>query len=91
MKVKTKTFGKSKFPPRKKRESLLGARKKFCRFCVDKVKTLDYKDTKRLEYFINERGKMTSSRLSGNCSKHQRVLSEAIKKARYVSLLPYTR
>lgn len=73
----------------RKREVL--ARKKFCRFCQDKTRTIDYKDLKRLEYFITERGKILSSRISGNCAKHQRSVSEAIKKARFISLLPYTR
>jgi len=74
----------------KKRGPLI-ARKRFCRFCVDKVKFIDYKDTKRLEAFITERGKIVSSRFSGNCAKHQRRIAEAIKKARFLSLVPYTR
>ena len=75
----------------KKRELRLPARKRFCRFCQDKTRAIDYKDTKRLEAFITERGKMTSSRISGNCAKHQRRIAEAIKKARFVLLIPYTR
>lgn len=82
--------GKGKLGPRKSRGGL-GLRKKFCRLCQDKVSVLDYKDTKRLESFVTERGKMLSSRISGNCAKHQRIVSEAIRRARYVSLLPYTR
>lgn len=66
-------------------------RKKFCRLCVDKVKTIDYKDIKRLEAFIKERGKIVSTRSSGNCAKHQRMLAQALKRARFISLLPYTR
>jgi small subunit ribosomal protein S18 len=58
---------------------------------VDKVKSLDYKDVKRLEAFITERGKIVSSRFSGNCARHQRMLAEVIKKARFVSLVPYIR
>jgi small subunit ribosomal protein S18 len=74
----------------KKRDMPL--RKKFCRFCAEKVRnTIDYKDTRRLETFIKERGKVVSSRYSGNCAKHQRRLIEAIKKARFLSLLPYVR
>ncbi len=91
MKVKTKTFTKT---ISKKRATHLIARKRFCRFCVDnvdKVKTIDYKDAKRLEAFITERGKIVSSRFSGNCAKHQRRIAEAIKKARFISLIPYTR
>lgn len=92
MKVKTKmkTFSKSK-PGEKKRLAHVVTRKKFCRLCVDKVKWLDYKDGKRLEAFITERGKIVSRRYSGNCAKHQRLIAEAITKARFISLLPYTR
>ncbi len=75
----------------KKRDVLTSVRKKFCRLCVDKVKSLDYKDMRRLEAFIKERGKIVSTRISGNCAKHQRMVAEAIKKARFMSLLPYTR
>ena len=75
----------------KKKDVLTTVRKKFCRLCVDKVKSLDYKDTRRLEAFIRERGKIVSTRISGNCAKHQRMVAEAIKKARYLSLMPYTR
>ncbi len=75
----------------RKRDVLSSVRKKFCRLCVDKVKALDYKDTRRLEAFIKERGKIVSTRISGNCAKHQRMVAEAIKKARYLSLMPYTR
>ena len=98
MKVKTKTGGtkskkfakgKGKLGDKKRLHTI--ARKRFCRLCVDKAKSVDYKDVKRLEAFITERGKMLSSRLSGNCAKHQRIIAEAITKARFVSLMPYTR
>lgn len=75
----------------RKRDILSLTRKKFCRLCVDKVKSMDYKDSRRLEAFIKERGKIVSTRISGNCAKHQRMVAEAIKKARFISLLPYTR
>lgn len=75
----------------KKRSLQLIVRKKFCRFCSNKVKTIDYKEIKKLEAFITERGKIVSSRFSGNCAKHQRRVAEAIKKARFLSLLPYVR
>lgn len=90
MRVKTRTFTKTKAAFRK-RDAHLIPRKRFCRFCLDKVRDIDYKDIKRLEAFITERGKMTSSRISGNCAKHQRRIAEAIKKARFISLIPYTR
>ncbi len=76
---------------REKSGSAFGMRKRFCRLCVDKTKAMDYKDVKRLEAFIKERGKITSTRGSGNCAKHQRMVAEAIKRARYLSLLPYVR
>lgn len=93
MRVKTKAFTKTKTAA-KKRDTRLVVRKRFCRFCVDKVESIDYidyKDIKRLEAFITERGKILSSRISGNCAKHQRRIAEAIKKARFISLIPYTR
>jgi small subunit ribosomal protein S18 len=90
VKSKVKTFSKGKFGD-KKRSAHLTPRKKFCRLCMDKVKSLDYKDGKRLEAFITERGKIVSRRYSGNCARHQRMVAEAIAKARFVSLLPYTR
>ena len=76
---------------KKKKNALLTTRKRFCRFCVNKIRTIDYKDIKLLEGFIKERGKIVSSRISGNCAKHQRRLAEAIKQARFISLIPYTR
>jgi len=89
-KDKTKTFSKSKTKDKKRSLHTIG-RKRFCRLCVDKAKSVDYKDTKRLEAFITERGKIVPSRLSGNCAKHQRIIAEAITKARFISLMPYTR
>ncbi|MCX5706536.1 MAG: 30S ribosomal protein S18 [Candidatus Omnitrophica bacterium] len=88
MKVKTRGFAKTKKTDKKR---LTIVRKKFCRLCLDKTKAIDYKDAKRLEAFINERGKIVPSRNSGNCAKHQRRVAETIAKARFVSLLPYTR
>ena len=81
--MKTSRKGKGKRP--------LIARKKFCRFCVNKIKTIDYKDVRLLETFDTEKGKIVSRRFSGNCAKHQRRIAEAIKKARFISLVPYVR
>jgi small subunit ribosomal protein S18 len=66
-------------------------RKRICRFCADKIRTIDYKDLKILESFIKERGRIVSSRSSGNCAKHQRQLTRAIKRARFIALVPYVR
>ncbi|MDP4179519.1 MAG: 30S ribosomal protein S18 [Bacillota bacterium] len=66
------------------------AKKKVCAFCVDKVDDIDYKDVAKIRKFISERGKILPRRISGNCAKHQRQLTMAIKRARHVALLPYT-
>ncbi|MCM8762969.1 MAG: 30S ribosomal protein S18 [Candidatus Omnitrophica bacterium] len=90
--LKNDTLNKRKAPGSARRpEGTLIYHKKTCRFCRDGVKTIDYKDTKRLERFITERGKIFSSRFSGNCARHQRMLAQAIKRARFMSLLPYTK
>ena len=64
-------------------------RKKVCRFCVDKVDDINYKDSKLLSGFISERGKITPRRISGVCTPHQKRLSEAIKQARNIALVPF--
>lgn len=66
------------------------AKKKVCSFCVDKVTDIDYKEVSKLRKYISERGKILPRRISGNCAKHQRQLTMAIKRARVVALLPYT-
>jgi small subunit ribosomal protein S18 len=73
-----------------KRERAHRPRKKVCIFCVDKVEDIDYKEVGRLRKFVTERGKILPRRISGNCAKHQRQLTEAIKRARSIALLPYT-
>jgi len=65
-------------------------KRKVCKFCADSSLVIDYKEVKTLRYFMTERGKITPSRISGNCPKHQRVLTRAIKRARNIALLPYT-
>ena len=64
-------------------------RRKVCAFCVDKVETIDYKDAAKLRRYISERGKILPRRTSGTCAMHQRQLTEAIKRARQIALLPY--
>ena len=64
-------------------------RKKVCVFCQEKVEVIDYKDVNRLKKFITEGGKILPRRMSGVCAMHQRELSNAIKKARIVALLPF--
>ncbi len=65
-------------------------RRKVCTFCVDKVEHIDYKDVAKLRRFITERGKILPRRISGNCAKHQRQVTVAIKRARNIALLPFT-
>lgn len=65
-------------------------RRKICAFCVDKVENIDYKDAAKLRRFITERGKILPRRISGNCAKHQRQVTIAIKRARNIALLPFT-
>lgn len=66
------------------------SRRKVCAFCVDKVDVIDYKDVAKLRRFITERGKILPRRISGNCAKHQRQVTLAIKRARNIALLPFT-
>ena len=65
-------------------------RRKVCRFCADKELVIDYKDVKVLKGFVTERGKIIPKRIYGTCATHQRQLTEAIKRARHLALIPYT-
>jgi small subunit ribosomal protein S18 len=64
-------------------------RKRVCSFCIDKIDDIDYKETQKLRKYITERGKILPRRISGNCAKHQRQVTVAIKRARNIALLPY--
>jgi small subunit ribosomal protein S18 len=72
-----------------KRERGRRPRKRVCSFCVDKVESIDYKETHKVRKYITERGKILPRRISGNCAKHQRQVTVAIKRARSIALLPY--
>ena len=65
-------------------------RKRVCKFCVEKIEYIDYKDLKTLQQFIPERGKILPRRISGTCALHQRKLQNAIKRARIAALMPFT-
>jgi small subunit ribosomal protein S18 len=65
-------------------------RRKFCRFTADEVQEIDYKDLNVLKQYIGESGKIVPSRITGTKAKYQRQLSTAVKRARFLSLLPYT-
>jgi small subunit ribosomal protein S18 len=77
--------GKAKRAPKDK----MFFRKKFCRFCAEKIDQIDYKDVARLKKFTTEKGKILPARITGNCATHQRIIAEAINRARHIALLPY--
>lgn len=64
--------------------------RKVCSFCVEKIEDIDYKEVARLRRYISERGKILPRRVTGTCARHQRALTEALKRARHIALLPYT-
>jgi len=78
-KPKGERWGRTRYVPKRR----------ICRFCVDKVETIDYKDPLKLRRYISDRGKIEPRRRTGTCAKHQRALAVAIKRARHLALLPY--
>jgi len=77
-------------PHQKRQRSRYFTRRKACQFCVDKVDSIDYKDTDRLKKFLSDQFMIESRRKTGVCSKHQRFLARAVKRARQLALIPYT-
>ena len=65
-------------------------KRKVCRFCADKTLEIDYKSPRILRHFVTERGKIIPRRISGNCAKHQREITTAIKRARNIAILSFT-
>ena len=65
-------------------------KRKACNFCAEKATKVDYKEVEKLKKYITERGKILPRRINGNCAKHQRQLTRAIKKSRLMALLPFT-
>jgi small subunit ribosomal protein S18 len=80
-------FIRKKGKKKKKRKVL---RKKKCKFCTNLVMGIDYKDVGRMKKYVTDRGKIIGRRITGNCAKHQRQLTRAIRRARVLSLLPFT-
>jgi small subunit ribosomal protein S18 len=66
------------------------AKRKVCSFCMDKAESINYKDINKLRKYVTEKGKILPRRVSGNCAKHQRMLTVSIKRARNIALLPFT-
>lgn len=64
-------------------------KKKVCKFCIDKIDVVDYKDANKLRRYLTERGKIIPRRISGNCTYHQRKMAKAIKRARTANILPF--
>jgi small subunit ribosomal protein S18 len=75
---------------RKRRREGEFRRRRECRFCADKIDTISYRDEARLKRFVTERGKIIPRRTTGNCARHQRIVTQAIKRARTIALLPYS-
>ena len=85
-----KKFDKSKLKEKRKQQNPLFKRKKFCRFTAAKVEQVDYKDVDTLKDFVQENGKIMPARLTGTRAHYQRQVDTAIKRARFLALLPYT-
>ena len=81
-------FNKTERPDSPMKRRVNRRKKKVCVFC-GKDNTIDYKDTNKLKRYISERGKILPRRITGNCAKHQRALTVAIKRARHIALMPY--
>jgi small subunit ribosomal protein S18 len=76
--------------PERPKKKVFYRRRKVCKFCVDKSDYVDYKDVKLLQGFILERAKILPRRISGTCARHQRMVQQAIKRARHLALIPFT-
>jgi len=76
---------------KKKKARKWTGRKKPCKFCITHIDELDYKHQELLTRFVNDRGKIAPRRITGTCDRHQRMLVNGIKRARYIALLPYVR
>lgn len=76
-------------PRGERRGGRFAPRPKVCQFCVDKVKSIDYKQADMLRRFVSERGKIRPRRQTGTCARHQRHLTTAIKRARHLAMLPF--
>ena len=82
-------YNKSERPDSPMRRRGGRRRKKVCVFCASENNVIDYKDTNKLKRYVSERGKILPRRITGNCAKHQRALTVAVKRARHLALMPY--
>ena len=88
-KERTERPERAERPERPERPRNDRRRRKICQFCADKVEHIDYKDTAKLRKYVSDRGKILPRRMTGTCAMHQRQLTEAIKRARQIALLPF--
>jgi len=77
--TRNRKWGRARYVPRRK----------FCSFCKNKITVIDYKEPAKLRPYVSDRGKIEPRRKSGTCARHQRLLATAVKRARYLALLPY--
>ena len=75
---------------KKEKKESKSFKRKYCKLCLEKIGFVDYKDDKRLGRFITDRGKIVPRRVSGTCSRHQKQITVAVKRARILALLPFT-
>jgi small subunit ribosomal protein S18 len=87
---KRKEKRRSKMIEQDRKKKKMQSRRKYCPFCAEKSLVLDYKNPAGFKRFLTERGKIVPRRISGACTKHQRQLAIAVKRARHIALIPYT-
>lgn len=88
--AKVSAKAKTKARAKRRRKKKKSSRQKVCRLTVDRVVYIDYKDVSLLKHYVTERGKIIPRRITGATARHQRMLNQAIKRARQIALLPYT-
>jgi small subunit ribosomal protein S18 len=86
---KARLRAKARKKARKQAKKMFG-RRKVCRFCADSTIPIEYKDPKALKFFVSETGKLIPRRISGNCARHQRSVTLAVKRARQLALIPFS-
>ncbi len=86
---RTKDSGRDAAKGKDKDKDRKPLRRKVCKFCLDRLEKIDYRDTARIAKFTSERGKILPRRVSGTCSQHQRQLSRSVKRARVLALVPF--
>lgn len=86
---KSNSRGRNKKDMDKKAKFTGHPKKKVCKLCLEKASSLDYKDVKKLERYVSDRGKLLNVRITGNCAKHQRLVRRTVNRARFLALMPH--